>query len=176
MRHAGSVAGSVAGSSQARRGVQDGAGVHANVVKRGDVLDKVEHEADGPYEVQPLAKRARASRRRVVGNLAIGVVLLTIEAAFARSPGFAFLAVLLALTAFLLHRNKLSGVIGAAFAAAVAIGAPLAALRVGDPGFGEYVRTAVSVVLGLAAAPDLVTLVRDAEMQYAYGRWAARED
>lgn len=147
------------------------------MVKRVDVLDsELAREADGPYEDQPLARRAPAARRRVLGLLLVGLVALLVEAAIGRS-GWAVAALLfVALSAFLLHRQRLGGIVGAALSAVLAILVPLGLIKVATLDAAFWFRSAVSLTLGIAALPDLLTLVRDAELQYAYGLWAKRDD
>lgn len=145
------------------------------MVKRVPTLAReVAQASDGPYERQPIALKAPRSRRRLIGLLAVGLLALLVEAAFARG-GFPLVAAFyLVACGALLHREKLGGLIATAFAALLAVALPLGLLKMGAPDAGQLLRGAVSVGLGLAAMPDLVTLVRDAELQYAYGRWALR--
>lgn len=147
------------------------------VVKRVPTLAReVAQASDGPYERQPIAQKAPASRRRVIGLLGVGLLLLLIEAAFARGGFPLVAAIYLVACGALLHRQRLGGIIATTFAALLAIALPLGLLKTaGALDAGDYIRGAVSIVLGLAALPDLVTLVRDAELQYAYGRWALRD-
>lgn len=147
------------------------------MVKRTDPLAReLSQAADGPYEAQPLAKRAPAARRRVVGMLLVGALLLGIEAAFARGGAAVAGALALGALAWLVRGERLAGLIGAALAAILAFALPLAFWRLDGADAGEIVRALVSVGLAVGAAPDIVTLARDAELQYAYGRWAERHE
>lgn len=147
------------------------------MVRRGDVLEtELAREADGPYEAQPIARRAPAARRRTLVLMGLGAAALAVEAAFV-GGGWPLLALaFMGLAAWLVHRGRLAGLVAAAFVALVAIGVPLALFRVGGLDVSSALRAGVGVVLAVAALPGLVTLARDAELQYAYGLWARRPD
>jgi hypothetical protein len=146
------------------------------VVRRSTALEhELAEAADGPYEAQPLARKAPAARRRLLGLALVAMVVLLIELAFTRA-GFPLVAALyVGACAWMLKRQKLGGIIGGAFAAILAITLPVAFWRLGGADAGDLFRGVVSIGLGLAAVPDLITLARDAELQYAYGRWATRD-
>lgn len=147
------------------------------MVRRGDVLEtELAREADGPYEAQPIARKAPEARRRLLALLGLGAAALAIEAAFAGGGWPLAALAFVGLAAWLVHRGRLAGLVAAAFAALLAIGVPLAQARLMGADAGAWLRVALSVGLGLAALPNLLTLTRDAELQYAYGLWARRAD
>lgn len=147
------------------------------MVKRVPVLEQATDEAGArvAYERTPLARRAVRARRRLAGLVALGALVLAIEAAVARSPLAGVGALALGLTAWGVARGRLGASVAAAFAAVLAILLPLRFLLMGGLAPADLVALLVSVALGLAALPDLVTVLRDHELQHAYGLWARRE-
>lgn len=147
--------------------------VRGRVVKPSRTLDEATADAEVAYEETRLAKRAPAARRRLVGLLVVGVLALVIDA-IARNPFWALPALFVALAAWGVNRARLSGIVGAGLSALLAAPLGIAALARGATG-GDLVAALVAIVLGVGALPDVVLLVRDAELQHAYGMWARRE-
>ena len=145
------------------------------VVKRSEVLAGIDAEAGLPYEETALAKRAGPARRRLALVLLLGAGGLLLEAVVAREPLWALAAAAVALAAGGVRRRRLGGLVAAGLVAILATLLPLRFLVVGLPDALGVVTGAVSVAFGLAMLPDVVLLVRDAELQHAYGLWARRE-
>lgn len=143
-------------------------------MKKSRVLAE-EVQAEVPYEETRLAKAAAPARRRLAIFLLLGAVGFVIEAALARDAWMVAGVVALAATAWGVWFGRLAGIVAAGLAALLAIGIPLGFLGMSADRSGESLALVFVVVWGLAMLPDLVTLVRDAELQSAYGRWAARE-
>lgn len=146
------------------------------MVKRSRVLeDEVGAEAPVPYEETPLAKRASRARRRLALVLAAGAILALARAALALSFGWVLVAAALAATAWGAREGRLGGVVSAALAALVAIMLALRVVFVGATDAPTLIQAGVAFAFGAACLPDVVTLLRDAELQHAYGLWARRE-
>jgi hypothetical protein len=148
--------------------------VAASVVKRSRVLDEVDAEAEVPYEETRLARGAARARPRVALLLLLGAGGLALEALAQRDALWLAPAAFVLASAWGARRGALAGVIGAALVALLAVFLPLglAALGVDDP--AGWVAIVACVAWGIALAPGVLTLVRDAELQHAYGRWARR--
>lgn len=145
------------------------------MVKRVEVLGEAESEAGAPYEETRLAQRAVKARTRLGGLLLIATGLLLVEAVLLRSPGWALAAVLVGATAWGVRKGRLGAVVAAALVAILAVLLPLRFFFEGGRDAATLLTMAVAGVLGLAALPDVVLLLRDAELQHAYGRWARRD-
>lgn len=146
------------------------------MVKASRVLDEeLRTEAEVPYEQTRLARRATAARPRLALLLALGGAAFAVEATLARDGWMALGAAALFAVAWGAWKGRLAGVIAAALAALLAALIPLALMFVGERAIGERVVMAFVVAWGAAMLPDVLTLVRDAELQHAYGRWAKRE-
>lgn len=161
--------------THAARQAEAGALAWGAVVKRSEVLAGVDAEAGLPYAQTRLAQRAVGARRRLSFFLLGGVVAFLLEAALARNAWWLLGAVALGLTAWGLRKGRLGALVAAALAAVLAVLLPLRFLVLGLPEAPGIVTGIVSVVFGLALLPDVLLLVRDAELQYAYGMWARRE-
>ena len=144
------------------------------MVKRSDVLAGVESGAGVPYEETRLAKRAVPARRRLAFVLLLGALALALEAVVTRGGLWALGAAAVALTAWGVKGGRLGALVAAALVALLATLLPLRFLVLGLPDAIGIVTGAVSVAFGLAMLPDVVLLVRDAELQHAYGLWARR--
>lgn len=145
------------------------------MVKRVRVVDAIEAEAGIAYEDTPLARRAIVARRRLAALLALGALVAALEAAASARWLWIVPALALAASAWGVRAGRLGGVLGAGFAAVVAVGTALWALLASDPSTADLVAWLVALALGGGALPDIVTLLRDAELQHAYGRWARRD-
>lgn len=144
------------------------------MVKKARVLE-TEVDADVPYEETRLAKRALRARPRLALLLLAGAAGFAVEGALARD-GFAIAGALaLGLVAWGVRKGKLGGIVAAALAAVLAVLIPLALMAALSGAWGEKVALAFVVAWGAIMLPDVLTLVRDAELQHAYGRWARRE-
>lgn len=144
------------------------------VVKPSRVLDEAQAEAEIPYEETRLARQAPKARRRLFGVLLVGALALGIES-WARDPLWVVPAVGLVGAAWGVRAQRLGGIVAAAFAGLVATLLGLGVLAFARPGGSDLVAALVALVLGAASLPDVLTLVRDAELQHAYGRWARRQ-
>ena len=145
------------------------------VVRAGRVLqESIGDAADVPYEETSLAKRAPAARRRLAALLAVGAIALAVEA-FASSWPWALAALFAMAAAWRTRAGRLDGLIAAGLAAALAAFLPLAFIAFVARTPSTVIALAVSFILGAAALPDVVLLMRDAELQNAYGIWARRE-
>lgn len=144
------------------------------MVKRSRVLE-TELEADVAYEETRLARQAARARPRLALLLLVGAAGFALEAALARAPFMGMGAFALALVAWGAWKGRLGGVIAAAFVAIVCALVPFALMFVGEREIGERVIMGVVIAWALVMLPDVLTLVRDAELQYAYGRWARRD-
>lgn len=144
------------------------------MVKGSRVLEQeVDQAAELPYGRTRLAQRAPAARRRLTGILLVGSLALVIEAA-ASSYTWLVPAALVVLTAWGVARARLGGLIAAGLTAALAAFLPLAFAAFLLRSASTLVALGVSFVLGVAALPDVLLLMRDAELQDAYGFWARR--
>lgn len=146
------------------------------MVKRARVLADVEVEADVPYERTRLARRAVRARPRLAVLLLVGAAGFLLEAALAREAMMLLGAGALAFTAWGAWKGRLGGVIAAALVGVLAMLVPLALMVVIERSVGERVIMAFVALWGAAMLPDVLTLVRDAELQHAYGRWARRAE
>lgn len=145
------------------------------MVKRSEVLAGVDAEAGLPYGQTRLAQRAVGSRRRLSFFLVGGAFAFLLEAAVTRHAWWVLGAVVLGLAAWGIRKGRLGALVVAALAAVLAVLLPLRFLVLGLPDTPALVTGAVSFVFGLALLPDVLTLVRDAELQHTYGMWARRE-
>lgn len=157
-------------------GFKSGARFWPPVVKRTRVLETIEEEAGVPYEETRLARQAIVSRRRLIGILLVGALVLLLEAAAQTSVMPAVASVAVVATAWGVHRGRLGGTVAAALLAVLAMLLPVRMFFITSPDASTAIALAVSVVLGIAALPSVVTLLRDAELQHTYGRWARRSD
>lgn len=154
----------------------EGAGAACSrVVKRVRVLDEIDSEAGVPYEETRLARQAVKGRQRLFGLLLLAVGGLLIEAVAQRSFGWAIAALAVAATAWGVRKGRLGAVVAAALVALLCILLPLRLLGEGERDAAALLTMGVSVVFGLACLPDVVLLLRDAELQHSYGRWARRD-
>lgn len=144
------------------------------MVRRVETLPRIEAEAGVRYEDTKLAQRSRRARPRLGWLLIAGAVGLAIEAFLQDQPGWMLGTLLVALTAWSVRAGRLVGVIGAALTAALALLIPLAMLATGPRDVSALLTAAITVTWGAAMLPDVVLLVRDQELQHAYGLWARR--
>lgn len=145
------------------------------MVKRANVLDGAQAEAEIPYEETRLGRTAPRARRRLAVLLLVGALFAVVETVLARTWWTALAAGALVLTAWGAHRGSLGGIVAAGLAAALAAGIPLVVWGVLGLSRAEVVPALAVALLGAAALPDVVLLLRDAELQHAYGRWARRD-
>lgn len=146
------------------------------MVKRSRVLsEEVEAKAELPYAQTRLARRAAKARPRIAVVLLLGAAGFALEAALARDALMGAGALALVATAWGAWRGRLGGVIAAALAATLAILVPAAMLFLVERAIAERVVMGFVIVWGALMVPDVVTLIRDAELQYAYGLWARRD-
>ena len=143
------------------------------MVKASRVLD-TEVPADVAYEDTPLAKRALGARRRLRNGLLLGALLLLVDAGATRSVLLAALAAAVALTAWRVPRGRLPPLVWTGLEALAAVLLALWAALLGGWGLAEGARVAATLLLVAVLAPTYVLLLRDAELQHAYGRWARR--
>lgn len=144
------------------------------MVKRSRVLDEAEEEAELPYAETALARRAMRSRPRLAVLLLAGGGTLVAAAALAREPAVAAGAIVAALVAWGVRRERLGGIVAAGLVSILAFSVPIAFMFLEDLGLAESIALALVAAWGAALAPDVILLVRDAELQHAYGRWARR--
>ncbi|MEA3201957.1 MAG: hypothetical protein QOE90_3385 [Thermoplasmata archaeon] len=145
------------------------------MVKRANVLDvEVDAEAEIPYAETRIARAAPAARRRLAGLLAIGALLMAVNAVADRSVGWGLGAAAALACAWGVRAQRLGAVVAAALVALLAILVPLRLLFVAERDLATYVTLALGIVLGAACLPDIILLFRDAELQNAYGLWARR--
>lgn len=144
------------------------------MVRRSRALELVEEEAGVPYAQTALARRAVRARRRLVVVLLVGALLLVVEAV-ATHALWAVVAAAAAGAAWGLRAGRLGAIVTAAFLAVLAVLVPLGIAAVGAPDTGDLFAMAIALLWGVAALPDVLTLVRDAELQHAYGLWARPE-
>lgn len=144
------------------------------MVKRSRVLE-TEVEADVPYEATALARRAAKARQRLALLVLLGAAGFALESVLARSVGMGLAALALVVIALGVRKDKLAAVVGAALAAILGALVPFALMFLGEREVGETVIMGFVIAWALLLLPDVLTLVRDAELQYAYGRWARRD-
>lgn len=146
----------------------------ATVVKRSRLLEEVDAEAEVPYEQTRLARAAAKARPRVAILLLLGAGGLVIEALAQREPLWLVPAALVAACAWGTRRGALAGMIGAALTAVLAVLLPIGFAALGVEDAAGWITIIVSIAWGIALLPGVLILVRDAELQHAYGRWARR--
>ncbi|MFA5860688.1 MAG: hypothetical protein WDA16_03245 [Candidatus Thermoplasmatota archaeon] len=137
------------------------------MVRRSQELADVEAKAGLPYEETRLARQAVASRKRLAALLVIGALAMLAAAWLPYGILWLPAAAATLIISAGVWKGKLGGVIAAALVALLAVMLPLA-MRLAFPVI------LAPVVLGAACLPDVVLLMRDAELQHAYGRWARR--
>ena len=145
----------------------------ASVVKQSRVLAEVEAEAT-PYEATPLAKKAHKARPRLALLVGLGAAGFAAEGALARDGWMLLGAAALALVAWGVWKGRLGAVIATGFVAVLAFGVPLALMGMDRSTWAEKLPLLFVTAWSLALLPDLLTLIRDAELQNAYGMWARR--
>lgn len=145
------------------------------MVKRAHELADLEREAEVPYEATRLARRAPRARGRLGWLLAAGAAALVLLAAATRGWGWLLPALAAAAAAWGVRAGRLGGIVGAGLLAVLGVALPLALFGTGTRDGTEVLFMALFAALGVACLPDLVTLLRDAELQHAYGRWARRQ-
>lgn len=147
-----------------------------DVVKRSRVLaDALGAEADVPYEETRLARRAPRARNRLALLLLVGAAGFAIAAALARDGLMAMGALGIAAAAWGAWKGRLGGIVAAAFVGLLAALVPLILLFMDPRALGDRIVMGLVVLWGASLLPDALTLVRDAELQHAYGRWARRD-
>lgn len=144
------------------------------MVKRSRVLE-TEVQADLPYERTRLARQAARARPRLAILLLVGAAGFALEAALVRAPFMGLAALALALTAWGIWKGRLGGIVAAALAGVLGTLVPLALMFVLDRPLGERVTMGFVIAWAVTLLPDVLTLVRDAELQHTYGRWARRD-
>ena len=149
--------------------------VSRNVVKRGELLDALEAEAGMRYDQTSLARRAVRSRRRLAWLLAAGAVALLVEAVVG-ARGWLLGVLALAVLAWGAREGRLAAIIGAAFASVLFVALAIWALSTASHELARTLTLVLSIGYGLAMLPDIVLLVRDAELQHTFGMWARRGD
>lgn len=147
----------------------------AYVVKQSRVLEEVAQGADVRYEETRLARGAVRARPRLAILLVLGVAGFALEAALSRSLWWGLGAAGLLLIALGVHRNRLDATVAATLAAAMALLIPSVYALVLKPAQPLVVLLAFVAVWGLAMLPDAVLLLRNHELQHAFGLWARRE-
>lgn len=147
--------------------------VAGRVVKPSRVLE-TEVEADVPYESTRLARKAAQARRRLAILLLVGAGGFALEAFLARAPFMGAGAAALALVAWGVWKGRLGATVAAALVAVLGALIPFALMFVGERATAERVIMGFVIAWAVVMLPDVLTLVRDAELQYAYGRWARR--
>lgn len=146
------------------------------VVKRSRILEEVaEGEGARRYEETELARRAGPARRRLTVLLILGAIGFLIEAVFARAPVMGLGTLVLALVAWGAWSGRLGGVVAAAMAAVLGMFVPIAFMLVGSQPLETRIAMVFVIVWGALLLPSVILLLRDAELQNAYGRWAQRE-
>lgn len=152
-----------------------GRGGRRGVVKTADVLGGVEAEAGAPYEATALARRAARARPRLALLALAGAAILLASTLVTGALAAAIAgAAALVLLAWGVRQGKLAALVGVAFAALLTLGLAIADLSTARPGGARLGLDLVALALAAGALPDVVLLVRDAELQHAYGRWARR--
>lgn len=146
------------------------------MVKRVETLPRIEAEAGVRYEDTRLAQRARPARQRLGWLLLAGAAGLAIEAFLSAQPGWLLGTLLVALTAWSVRASRLVGVLGAALTAVLAVSIPLALVAAGARDLEALLTAGVAVTWGVAMLPDVILLVRDQELQHAFGLWARRDE
>lgn len=141
------------------------------VVKKARLLADLDAEAT-PYAQTPLAKRAVKARPRLALLILVGVAIFVIEGALARDTWMMVGTLPLVVIALSVWKGRLGGIIAAGFVAIVAFGLPLYFLATSGSSWAEKVPLAFISAWALVLLPDILTLVRDAELQNAYGNWA----
>lgn len=144
-------------------------------MKRGELLSALEAEAGVRYDDTRLARRAGPARRRLAWMLAVGAAALAVEAVVG-PRGWLAGAAALAVLAWGARAGRLAAVIGATLAALLFACLPVWFLATQDAGVPATLTLALSIVYGVAMLPDLVLLLRDAELQHAFGLWARRDE
>lgn len=144
-------------------------------MRKSRVLVEVEADAGLPYEQTALARRAIPARRRLSWLLLATAAAMLIEAAVTRTPWWPVGSALVGAAAWGVSRGRLGATIGAAFVAALAIMLPLRLFFVTERDFPLIASLVLGMGLGVAMLPDIVTLVRDHELQNAFGLWARRK-
>lgn len=147
------------------------------MVKKVRVLDAVmAEEADRPYEETDLARRAPAARKRLTALVLLVAAALVLEAAL-RGNGLWLVPALFTLgAALLLHKKRLGGLLASGFVALLCTLLPPVLFAMGARDTASVLTMGIAFVFGVACLPDLVLLVRDAELQHAYGLWARRKE
>lgn len=145
------------------------------MVKRARVVEAAEQEAEVAYEQTRLAARAKRARTRLAALTGLGAMVATIEAFATGRYLWLAPALALAATAWGVRRGGLGSAVAAGFAAVLAVSISLWGALATSPSPSDLIAWLVALVLGAAALPDVVVLLRDAELQHAYGRWARRD-
>lgn len=145
------------------------------VVKESRVLEAVQAEADLPYPETRLAKAAPRARRRLATVLLLGALVGVLEFAFAGTWLALAAGAWCGASAWGVWKARLGGTLAAGFVATLAALVPLAAWGVLGLSRPDLMLAIVVSALGFGALPDVVTLIRDAELQHAYGLWAKRD-
>src|SRR5581483_8148537 len=99
---------------------------------------------------------------------------MAISAVADRSLGWALGAAAALALAWSVRRGSLGAVVGAALLALLAVLVPLRLLFVAERDLATYATFVLALAFGAACLPDVVLLLRDAELQNAYGLWARR--
>lgn len=143
------------------------------MVKRSRLLEELDAEAT-PYAETPLAKAAVGARKRLAILIALGAAGFIVEGLLARDTWMALGTLPLLLIAVSVWMGRLGGIIAAGFVAVVAFGLAVYFLSTSGSTWPEKVPLAFVAIWAVAMTPDIVTLLRDAELQNAYGLWARR--
>lgn len=143
------------------------------VVKKSRLLEELDAEAT-PYAATPLAKRAIGARKRLALLFALGAAGFAVEGALARDTWMIVGTIPLLLIAASVWFGRLGGIIAAGFVAVVAFGVSVYFLATSGSTWPEKIPLAFVAIWGIVLLPDIVTLIRDAELQNAYGMWARR--
>lgn len=164
------------GQAGGPRQAEGGSASCAAVVKRVRALGEAESEAGVPYEETRLARQSVKARARLSGLLLLAVAALLIEAVLQLSVGWALAAIVVGATAWGVRKDRLGAVVAAALVAMLCALLPLRFFFEGERDVAALLTMGLSMVFGIACLPDVVLLLRDAELQYAYGRWARRDE
>ena len=145
------------------------------VVKPADTLRAtIEEDADIAYDDTRLARQARRARPRLALLLAMAAAGLVLESVLTGAFGWLVAAAVIAAAAWGVRADRLGAHVAAALIALLLVVLPLRLLLLGGLDAGDLVTNGAAMLLGAAMLPDIVTLLRDAELQHAYGLWAGR--
>lgn len=144
------------------------------MVRRSHELADVEAEAGVPYEGTRLAQHATRARKRLAWLFFAAAALLVAYGIAASAWGWYLVAVAVGGAGLGVRADRLGGLVAAGLLATVGVLLPLALFGMGTREGFALVGMVGALGLSLAMMPDIITLIRDAELQHAFGRWARR--